>query len=186
MCVTSRYFVAEPWFAWTCCGGGTRCGIGSLELGDVAGFSITVPNCEKAVGVRSSIGIRIDGHGIEVGIVPFGEDSQQSWSRTKARDGWGRWSSGACDSISGGRNRRAKIAISGLDFGHGQVHGGGPASEIGNAAVMASFWCFGSEYLMGMTKYWATSHVRPARTNGPDGPTLSADWPGRSNFGAPW
>lgn len=45
-----------------------RCGIGSLELGEVAGFSTTVPNCAKAVGVRSSIGIRIDGHGIEVGI----------------------------------------------------------------------------------------------------------------------
>lgn len=45
-----------------------RCGISSLELGDVAGFSITVPNCEKAVGVKSSIGIRMDGHGIEVGI----------------------------------------------------------------------------------------------------------------------
>lgn len=45
-----------------------RCGIASLELGDVAGFSITVPNCEKAVGVKSSMGIRMDGHGIEVGM----------------------------------------------------------------------------------------------------------------------
>jgi hypothetical protein len=68
MCVTSKYFVAEPWLAWTCLGGGMRCGIGSFALGEVAGFSITVPNCKKAVGVSSSMGIRIDGHGIEVGI----------------------------------------------------------------------------------------------------------------------
>jgi hypothetical protein len=43
--------------------------MGSLELGEVAGFSITVPNCEKAVGVRSSMGMRMEGLGIEVGMV---------------------------------------------------------------------------------------------------------------------
>lgn len=46
-----------------------RCAMGSLEEGEVVGFSTTVPNAWKAVGVRSSIGIRIDGLGIEVGIV---------------------------------------------------------------------------------------------------------------------
>jgi hypothetical protein len=40
-----------------------------LELGEVVGFSITVPNWAKAVGVSSSMGIRIDGHGIEVGML---------------------------------------------------------------------------------------------------------------------
>ena len=45
-----------------------RLGMGSFADGDVVGFSMTVPNCEKAVGVRSSIGIRIEGAGIEVGI----------------------------------------------------------------------------------------------------------------------
>jgi hypothetical protein len=45
-----------------------RCGMGSFADGDVVGFSMTVPNCEKAVGVRSSIGIRIEGAGIDVGI----------------------------------------------------------------------------------------------------------------------
>lgn len=68
MCETSRYFVAEPWLATTALGGGMRLGTESLEDGDVAGFSTTVPNCEKAVGVRSSIGIRMDGVGIDVGI----------------------------------------------------------------------------------------------------------------------
>ena len=43
-------------------------GTGSFAEGDVVGFSMTVPNCEKAVGVRSSIGILIEGAGIEVGI----------------------------------------------------------------------------------------------------------------------
>lgn len=124
MCVTSRYFVAEPWLATTCCGGGTRCGTESLELGDVAGFSITVPNCTKAVGVRSSMGTRMDGHGMEVGIVPCrqvtvqgcagaeteGKDAMRGDSDRAGEDGA---RSGACDSISGGRNRRAKIAIAG-------------------------------------------------------------------------
>jgi hypothetical protein len=68
MCVTSRYLVAEPWLAATASGGGMRLGMGSCADGDVVGFSMTVPNCEKAVGVRSSIGIRIEGAGIEVGI----------------------------------------------------------------------------------------------------------------------
>ena len=45
-----------------------RCGMGSFAEGDVAGFSTTVPNCAKAVGVRSSMGIRIDGAGIDVGM----------------------------------------------------------------------------------------------------------------------
>jgi hypothetical protein len=43
--------------------------MGSLELGEVVGFSMTVPNWAKAVGVRSSMGIRMDGHGIEVGML---------------------------------------------------------------------------------------------------------------------
>lgn len=60
-----------------------RCGMGSLELGDVAGFSITVPNCVKAVGVKSSIGIRIDGHGIEVGILPSCERSRWRWKEAE-------------------------------------------------------------------------------------------------------
>jgi hypothetical protein len=46
-----------------------RLGTGSFEEGEVAGFSTTVPNCVKAVGVSSSIGIRIDGAGIEGGIM---------------------------------------------------------------------------------------------------------------------
>lgn len=69
MCVTSRYFVANPWFAETLSGGGTGCEIGSLDEGDVVGFSMTVPNWANAVGVRSSIGIRMDGAGIDVGIL---------------------------------------------------------------------------------------------------------------------
>ena len=36
---------------------------------EFAGFSITVPNWEKEDCVRSSTGIRIDGHGIEVGML---------------------------------------------------------------------------------------------------------------------
>ena len=43
-------------------------GTGSFAEGDVVGFSMTVPNCAKAVGVRSSMGILIEGAGIEVGI----------------------------------------------------------------------------------------------------------------------
>ena len=89
MCVTSRYFVAEPWLAWTCLGGGTRCGIGSLELGEVAGFSTTVPNCEKAVGVSSSMGILMDGHGIEVGILAVEEHSRQLWRKKLKSTRWG-------------------------------------------------------------------------------------------------
>jgi hypothetical protein len=69
MCETSRYFVAKPWFADTLSGGGMRCGMGSFAEGEVVGFSTTVPNCAKAVGVRSSIGIRMDGAGIEDGIL---------------------------------------------------------------------------------------------------------------------
>lgn len=45
-----------------------RRGSGSLEEGEVSGFSTTVPNCAKAVGVRSSMGILIDGAGIDVGM----------------------------------------------------------------------------------------------------------------------
>jgi hypothetical protein len=37
---------------------------------ECAGFSITVPNWEKEDWVRSSMGIRMDGQGIEVGMVP--------------------------------------------------------------------------------------------------------------------
>jgi hypothetical protein len=42
--------------------------MGSLAEGAVAGFSTTTPNWAKAVGVSSSMGIRIDGAGIDVGI----------------------------------------------------------------------------------------------------------------------
>ena len=45
-----------------------RCRMGSFADGDVEGFSMTVPNCAKAVGVSSSIGIRIEGAGIDVGM----------------------------------------------------------------------------------------------------------------------
>lgn len=55
-----------------------RCGMESFAEEDVVGFSTTVPNWENAVGVRSSIGIRMDGAGIEDGIL---------WSYTEA-DGW--------------------------------------------------------------------------------------------------
>jgi hypothetical protein len=68
MCETSRYLVADPWFALTLSGGGMRCAMGSFAEGAVAGFSTTTPNWENAVGVSSSIGIRIDGAGIDVGI----------------------------------------------------------------------------------------------------------------------
>jgi hypothetical protein len=74
MCVTSRYLVANPWFAETLWGGGMRCGMGSFAEDDVAGFSITVPNWENAVGVRSSMGIRIDGAGIDFGILQRGRN----------------------------------------------------------------------------------------------------------------
>jgi hypothetical protein len=74
MCVTSRYLVADPWFAETLSGGGMRCGMGSFAEGDVAGFSITVPNCANAVGVSSSMGIRMDGAGIDVGIFAMPEE----------------------------------------------------------------------------------------------------------------
>jgi hypothetical protein len=69
MCDTSRYFVADPWFAVTLSGGGMRPGTGSFAEGDVVGFSTTTPNWANAVGVRSSMGIRIDGAGIEDGMV---------------------------------------------------------------------------------------------------------------------
>jgi hypothetical protein len=42
--------------------------MGSFAEGDVVGFSTTTPNCAKAVGVRSSMGIRIDGAGMDVGM----------------------------------------------------------------------------------------------------------------------
>ena len=70
MCDTSRYLVADPWFALTLSGGGMRSGMGSFADGEVAGFSTTTPNCANAVGVRSSMGIRIDGAGIDVGMLP--------------------------------------------------------------------------------------------------------------------
>lgn len=45
-----------------------RSGMGSFAEGDVVGFSTTTPNWANAVGVSSSIGIRIDGAGIDVGM----------------------------------------------------------------------------------------------------------------------
>lgn len=69
MCDTSRYLVADPWFAVVLFGGGMRCGMESLAEGEVAGFSTTTPNCANAVGVSSSMGMRIDGDGIDVGML---------------------------------------------------------------------------------------------------------------------
>lgn len=69
MCVTSRNLRAVPWFADTASGRGRRWDRGMLEC---AGFSITVPNWEKEACVRSSTGIRIDGHGMEVGMMQGG------------------------------------------------------------------------------------------------------------------
>lgn len=65
-CVTSRILIAEPWFADTM-SRGTRWERGSVEC---AGFSITVPNWAKEDWVRSSMGMRMDGQGIEGGMVP--------------------------------------------------------------------------------------------------------------------
>lgn len=57
--------------------------MGSFADGDVVGFSMTAPNCAKAVGVRSSIGMRIEGAGIEVGIFaarrPKGRGRKLRW-----------------------------------------------------------------------------------------------------------
>lgn len=61
--------MAKPWLADTASGVGMRWGMGSFADDEEAGFSMTVPNWRKAVGVRSSIGIRMDGLGMEVGIV---------------------------------------------------------------------------------------------------------------------
>lgn len=58
-------------------------GMGSLELGEVAGFSITVPNCEKAVGVSSSMGMRMDGLGMEGGMVPGWVASSRATRRAR-------------------------------------------------------------------------------------------------------
>jgi hypothetical protein len=44
--------------------------MGSFADGEVAGFSTTTPNWANAVGVSSSMGMRIDGAGIDVGMVP--------------------------------------------------------------------------------------------------------------------
>jgi hypothetical protein len=60
--------VADPWFAVTLSGGGMRPGMGSFAEGDAAGFSTTTPNWANAVGVSSSMGIRIDGAGIDDGM----------------------------------------------------------------------------------------------------------------------
>lgn len=61
--------MAKPWFAETLSGGGMRWAMGSLAEGAFAGFSTTVPNWLKAVGVSSSMGIRMAGEGIEDGML---------------------------------------------------------------------------------------------------------------------
>ena len=73
--------------------------MGSFADGDVEGFSMTVPNCAKAVGVSSSIGMRMDGAGIEGGILTAG--------RSKSGRQQLRWVGGvgmeiACGSLSKG------------------------------------------------------------------------------------
>ena len=58
---------------------------GSFAEGEFVGFSMTVPNWENAVGVRSSIGIRIEGAGMEVGILavlPAQLGAVRLWCRT--------------------------------------------------------------------------------------------------------
>jgi hypothetical protein len=87
--------VADPWFAETLSGGGTRCGMGSFAEGDVAGFSITVPNWEKAVGVRSSMGMRIDGAGIEVGMFARWNRQCVLHATVVGSSRMGKWSSSA-------------------------------------------------------------------------------------------
>ena len=53
MTVTSRYFRALPWFAWTALGGTV---VRFLEgVKDGAGFAMTVPNVEKASSLRGSV-----------------------------------------------------------------------------------------------------------------------------------
>jgi hypothetical protein len=72
--------------------------MGSFADGEVAGFSTTVPNWEKAVGVRSSMGIRIEGAGIEVGILVAGrlETMLRETMVADLRMGGRAWSTGAC------------------------------------------------------------------------------------------
>lgn len=60
--------------------------MGSFAEVDVEGFSITVPNCANAVGVRSSIGIRIDGAGIDVGILAVARHSSARCNRCKVTE----------------------------------------------------------------------------------------------------
>ena len=113
--MTSRYFVAEPWLATTWAGGATRLGIWSLELGEVAGFSTTVPNCEKAVGVSSSMGMRMEGLGMEVGMAPVFSGWLHGGQGGKEGTRCCMFVYGclheAVTSINGGRIRRAKIQM---------------------------------------------------------------------------
>jgi hypothetical protein len=88
ICVTSRYFVADPWLADLASGGGTRFGMGSFKEGAVAGFSTTVPNCSKAVWLRSSMGIRIDGAGIEDGIFAVEVEKRDGREDGSVELGW--------------------------------------------------------------------------------------------------
>jgi hypothetical protein len=44
---------------------------------------MTVPNWEKEDWVRSSMGMRIDGQGIEGGILVFEKSESKSWRRNE-------------------------------------------------------------------------------------------------------
>ncbi len=61
--------------------------MGRRADGEEAGFSMTVPNWWKAVGVRSSIGIRRDGLGMEVGMIAFPATSGPLAKRWRPEDG---------------------------------------------------------------------------------------------------
>lgn len=94
--MTSSNFSADPWFADTEAGSGCWCEAGA---GEVDGFSITVPNWAKEVRVRSSIGMRIVGAGIEGAILqrnPYGA-VVGAWRKVeRSEDDWELWELGNC------------------------------------------------------------------------------------------
>ena len=115
-CETSRNLMAEPWLAETASGTGTRRAMGKRAEGEDAGFSMTVPNWWNAVGVRSSMGMRIDGLGIEGAMLATAQHSlveRASGGEMAVGSLRGRPSSVA-------REGGAKIAITGLAAVPGQ------------------------------------------------------------------
>lgn len=59
------YFLAVPWLAVV------DSGTDGHDEGSLAGFSITVPNCENDVGVRGSMGMRMTSPCFELAMIEF-------------------------------------------------------------------------------------------------------------------